>query len=129
MEENDAIINKLVDGYIMIDEKITGYDLLYKKWCKKTDNAIKNICIKIQNQHNIIQEYKNINDKTNNKINNLELKLHKSNKLIIFLVNRIKKSKKKSNFELFIYQLKNINKIYYISSLFLILFFIVIYYI
>jgi len=113
--------------------KLTEGDILYKKWCKKIDLLIKSIHLKLQNNNNIISE---LNDKINNldqelnyKINKLELKLHKSNKLIIFLINKIKKPIQKSYYDIFIDQYVKLDKKYYIISLILILFFITIYYI
>ena len=110
MEENINILSN----------KLTESDILYKKWCRKIDLMIKSIYVKFKCQDSIISNQQNkinsLDKELNNKINRLELKLHKSNKLIIFLVNKIKKP-------------KETNKIYWYLSLQFILFFIIIYYI
>ena len=112
--------------------KLTEGDHLYKKWCRKIDLTLKSIHFKIKNQDSIISELnnkiKNLDEELNNKINILELKLHKSNKLIIFLVKKLKKPIQKSYYDIFI---DNYNKCTYYNkiSLILILFFIIIYYI
>lgn len=100
--------------------KITEYELLYKKWCKKVDLIIKSIIIKINTLE--IEQLKKINNlesKLINEIDKLELTIGKQNKIIIFLVN---KTKKLSNNSFYKY-------IFILISLQLILFFILIYYI
>jgi hypothetical protein len=110
MEENINILSN----------KLTEYDILYKKWCRKIDLIIKSIYVKLTNQDIIISDQQNkinsLEEELINKINRLELKLHKSNKLIIFLVNKIKRPNETKN-------------IYWFLSLQFILFFIIIYYI
>ena len=121
------------ENILILYNKLNEGDQLYKKWCRKIDLIIKSIHLKLKTQDNVISELNNkinnLNDKLNNKISRLELRLHKSNKLIIFLVNRIKKEKQKSYYDIIINQFDKINIHYYIISLILILFFIIIYYI
>jgi len=122
MDENIILSDKIT----LLDNKLSYYDMLYKKWCRKTDLILKNIHIKFQVQNNIVNY---LDKKLNSKINKLELRLHKSNKLIIYLMNKSKKSNEKTQFEIIIAYFNKLNKNYYIISLFLILFFIIIYYI
>ena len=42
------------ENLIFLENKITEYDLLYKKWCKKIDMIIKNISINLYNQDKLI---------------------------------------------------------------------------
>jgi hypothetical protein len=120
------------ENILILYNKLNEGDQLYKKWCRKIDLIIKNIHLKFKTQDNVISE---LNTKINNfnelnsKISRLELRLQKSNKLIIFLVNRIKKEKQKSYYYIIINQFNKINIYHYIISLILILFFIIIYYI
>ena len=121
------------ENILILYNKLNEGDQLYKKWCRKIDLIIKSIHLKLKTQDNVISELNNkinnLNDKLNNKISRLELRLHKSNKLIIFLVNRIKKEKQISYYDIIINQFNKINISHYIISLILILFFIIIYYI
>lgn len=133
MEEINSKNDILTKHVRILYNKLTEGDQLYKKWCRKIDIIIKSIHLKFQTQDNVISELNNkinnLNDELNDKISRLELRLQKSNKLIIFLVNRIKKEKQKSYYDIIINQFNKINISHYIISLILILFFIIIYYI
>jgi uncharacterized coiled-coil protein SlyX len=122
MEEINSKYDILSKHVLILYNKLSEGDQLYKKWCRKTDQIIKSIHLKFNTQDNVISEL-------NNTISRLELRLHKSNKLVIFLVNRIKKEKQKSYYDIIINQFDKINIYCYIISLILILFFIIIYYI
>jgi uncharacterized coiled-coil protein SlyX len=122
MEEINSKYDILTKHVIILYNKLSEGDQLYKKWCRKTDQIIKSIHLKFHTQDDVISEL-------NNTISGLELRLHKSNKLVIFLVNRIKKEKQKSYYDIIINQFDKINIYCYIISLILILFFIIIYYI
>jgi len=126
-------MEEILKHITILYNKLTEGDHLYKKWCRKIDLTLKSIHFKIKNQDSIISELnnkiKNLDEELNNKINILELKLHKSNKLIIFLVKKLKKPIQKSYYDILIDQYTKLNKKYYIISVILILFFITIYYI
>jgi len=80
------------ENIIYLDKKITEYDYLYKKWCRKIDLVIKSIVIKFQDKE---KEINNLEEDLNKKIKKLKFKMHKQNKIILYLVN---KSKEKTFF-------------------------------
>jgi cell division septal protein FtsQ len=74
---------------ISINNKITEYDLLYKKWCKKIDLILKNIVIKYEND---IEKNNNLDTIVNSKIKNLEIRNQKYKKILVYLIKESKKN-------------------------------------
>lgn len=75
------------ENIIYLDKKITEYDYLYKKWCRKIDLTQKNIILNIQDKEIKIN---NLEENLDKKIEKLKLKLHKQKKVILYLVNKSK---------------------------------------
>lgn len=99
-EENIPEENIIKKNIIILDNKITYYDLIYKKWCRKIDLIIKSIGYKYEDHEKKINSldkilYSKID--TNNKkydkiLSNLDKKNQKYNKIIILLINKINKN-------------------------------------
>jgi len=83
------------ENIIILDNKITYYDLLYKKWCRKIDLMIKNIVYKFEDHENKINSLDDtlcfklgsIN-KILNKLDNKNQKYKKIIKLLIIKINK-----------------------------------------
>ena len=107
--ENIPEENIINHNIIILDNKITYYDLLYKKWCRKIDLMLKNNVYKIQDnvckiQDNVckIQDHENkinsldktislkidIVDKILNKLDNKNQKYDKIIELLIIKINK-----------------------------------------
>ena len=119
MQENNTNQN-----IIILDNKITYYDLLYKKWCRKIDLIIKSIRYK----------YEEHDKKINSLDNTLSLKIESVDKILYELNKKSKKYHK--IIELLIRKINKINSTLIIINrwicifmLIFVLFFIIILYI
>ena len=95
-EENIPEENIINQNIFILDNKITYYDLLYKKWCRKIDLIIKSIGYKYEEHEKKINSLDNILYSKIESVDKILSKLDKKNKkydkIIVLLINKINKN-------------------------------------